>query len=846
MNRLTGLLSPWNHAIHACSIAILVVAALACPGQAAADGASGATVTIATFNIQVFGKSKRSKPEVMEVLADIADEFDILAVQEIRDISGETPGVYLDAMNAQGDEAHEMVVSPRLGRSSSKEEYAFYYDTDVVEIVGEPATYPDPGDVFEREPFLARFRVGGLDFVLANIHIKPDDAVAEIDALDDVHAWGTSRFGDLDIIIAGDLNADCTYFNEDTQRGVLDMNWITPKGFDTTVRDTDCTYDHFVITDSLLDAYTGSIGVFRFDTAYGLTQEAAVAVSDHYPVFAVFSAAVTPWVTAPLQAPAGVGVVISADLVFTGAGVDRATLFYGEGGSAPSVPVALAPDTGDVWVATIPDSAVTMAGLLWYVEVVDTLGQEVREHTAAAPGFISVHGDVELPLTTMASPPNVWNAIAPPISPDNTSMSATFDTEDGGFLSEWFAWRWSADLQQWEAAQTLADSTPVTDDEFELGKGWFVAALGDGGIEPRMIPGQSVDPRTPFAMPIRPGWNLLANPYGFPVEWRDGVVQASIDNVVDGVSAQSPLVDNRLIQLDVSTQSYVTHFANASAPYAIPPGQAWWFLSNATGELIIDPLAGWEGQPAAAPTPVPVGDWRITISAESAFGRDGVEVAASSSLEISRTDSLRYVKAPYPPGSRTPRMSIVNLNADGPLSLLSRSVLPSRGDLSWVIRLSNGDNAVLDWQATGASADYDLILSDLASERQIDLNRDGSLRVEHSGQSSRRFIVRATKRTVPAATALLANFPNPFNPETWIPFELHEAANVVLHIYDQHGRRVRTLAVGSRPEGEYVDVGRAVHWDGRNELGEHVAGGVYVVELRAGTHREMRRIVMAK
>ncbi|MBT7807515.1 hypothetical protein HN766_18590, partial [Candidatus Poribacteria bacterium] len=115
MNRLTGLLSPWNHAIHACSIAILVVAALACPGQAAADGASGATVTIATFNIQVFGKSKRSKPEVMEVLADIADEFDILAVQEIRDISGETPGVYLDAMNAQGDEAHEMVVSPRLG-----------------------------------------------------------------------------------------------------------------------------------------------------------------------------------------------------------------------------------------------------------------------------------------------------------------------------------------------------------------------------------------------------------------------------------------------------------------------------------------------------------------------------------------------------------------------------------------------------------------------------------------------------------------------------------------------------------------------------------------------------------
>ena len=294
MNCFMYLLIPWRRFTHVLSIAVTVTATLTCQQQAYAAGAlditrPDAAVTIATFNIQVFGKSKRSKPDVMDVLVDIADEFDILAVQEIRDASGDTPGFYLDAMNALGDEHHEMVVSPRLGRSKSKEEYAFYYDTDLVDIVGEPWTYPDPGDRFEREPFAARFSAAGFDFVLVNIHVRPDDAVAEIDALDDVHEWATAQFGDTDIIVMGDLNADCSYFKEHEQQGLLDMNWITPKGFDTTVKDTDCTYDHFVISDSLLGEYTGQIGVYQFDAEYGLTRKFSTKISDHYPVFAVFS-----------------------------------------------------------------------------------------------------------------------------------------------------------------------------------------------------------------------------------------------------------------------------------------------------------------------------------------------------------------------------------------------------------------------------------------------------------------------------------------------------------------------------------------------------------------------------
>jgi len=105
-------------------------------------------------------------------------------------------------------------------------------------------------------------------------------------------------------------------------------------------------------------------------------------------------------------------------------------------------------------------------------------------------------------------------------------------------------------------------------------------------------------------------------------------------------------------------------------------------------------------------------------------------------------------------------------------------------------------------------------------------------------------------RVEPFQTRLMANYPNPFNPETWIPFELAEDARVALRIYDISGTVVRTLDLGQRPMGEHVDRAHAAYWDGRNQSGEPVASGVYVYELTAAEHgavrREVRRMVVAK
>ena len=99
---------------------------------------------------------------------------------------------------------------------------------------------------------------------------------------------------------------------------------------------------------------------------------------------------------------------------------------------------------------------------------------------------------------------------------------------------------------------------------------------------------------------------------------------------------------------------------------------------------------------------------------------------------------------------------------------------------------------------------------------------------------------------LPDNTQLLANFPNPFNPETWIPYQLTNASDVSISIYDMRGMLVRTLLLGYQSAGYYTSRGRAAYWDGRNCLGENVASGVYFYQLQADETSRMRKMVILK
>ena len=98
----------------------------------------------------------------------------------------------------------------------------------------------------------------------------------------------------------------------------------------------------------------------------------------------------------------------------------------------------------------------------------------------------------------------------------------------------------------------------------------------------------------------------------------------------------------------------------------------------------------------------------------------------------------------------------------------------------------------------------------------------------------------------PKETMLLPNYPNPFNPETWIPYQLASAADVTVRVYAASGELVRTLAFGYQSPGPYQSRSQAAYWDGKNELGEPVASGIYFYTLSAGRFTATRRMVIRK
>ncbi|MBP2132482.1 endonuclease/exonuclease/phosphatase family metal-dependent hydrolase [Methanomicrobium sp. W14] len=252
---------------------------------------------VGAFNIQVFGTSKADKDDVMNVLAKIIRDYDIIAIEEIRDISNTSLPKLVNLVNSDGSE-YSYFVSERLGRTSSKEQYAYIYNTKTVEPLVPPFVYPyDTQDIFHRDPYIGSFKSteGVFNATFVVIHTDPDDAREEIDGLYNVAEYAKGVLSaDETVVVMGDFNADGSYFDEDSYTPMKSggYNWVTDNSEDTTTGNTNCTYDRIVLTGSG-DFYTGTAGVFRFDQSYSLSEDLTKQVSDHYPVYAMFSKGLT-------------------------------------------------------------------------------------------------------------------------------------------------------------------------------------------------------------------------------------------------------------------------------------------------------------------------------------------------------------------------------------------------------------------------------------------------------------------------------------------------------------------------------------------------------------------------
>lgn len=244
---------------------------------------------IGAFNIQVFGSSKSRKEDVMQNLVEILTRYDIVLIQEIRDSSGTAIVSLLAQLNAVNQNDFGLTIGERLGSTEMKEQHAYLYRQSRVRLLN-ARSYPDRNRNFERAPYIAHFREhrSNQDLTLIGVHVDPDEAYDEIDSLHTVVTYAQRVMGDDDVVVMGDLNADCSYLREDELEELRlyydnDYTWHISNDADTTTGLNTCAYDRIITRGPITD-WTKSSSVYRFDLNLRLSREEVRRVSDHYPV----------------------------------------------------------------------------------------------------------------------------------------------------------------------------------------------------------------------------------------------------------------------------------------------------------------------------------------------------------------------------------------------------------------------------------------------------------------------------------------------------------------------------------------------------------------------------------
>ena len=259
-----------------------------------ASDINASELKVAAWNIRIMSNKSRTDAELMAIARTLAD-YDFIAIVELRDevVLKRTQRILL-----QMGAAYDYQFSPAVGRGV-KERYAFLYKKDLVSVVSPGELYPDAADGkddFSRDPYWATFRAGEFDFSVIAVHVIWGDTVgprkAEVRALADVYKYVQDANGDEDdVLLLGDFNRNPT--DTESYRPIMAIPSMTrlfnfPQK--SHIRDSSL-YDNIFFQKNHVKEYLNRSGIDRFDeTDFGNDDKTAnLAVSDHRPVWAVFS-----------------------------------------------------------------------------------------------------------------------------------------------------------------------------------------------------------------------------------------------------------------------------------------------------------------------------------------------------------------------------------------------------------------------------------------------------------------------------------------------------------------------------------------------------------------------------
>ena len=334
-----------------------------------------------------------------------------------------------------------------------------------------------------------------------------------------------------------------------------------------------------------------------------------------------------------------------------------------------------------------------------------------------------------------------------------------------------------------------------------------------------------VDAPTARSVPVElhPGWNLVGAPsnVGSPVSFP-----------VSALTGAGPVY--RYDPIEGAYQLVSEMVA----------GAGYWVFNGAEGALMVD-LAQPRDLPldafAAAPT-LPArsaATWSATLRLHLDDGTTRSVVIGVDDMAQVGFDAFDLPLPPPPPGPRYAELFVSSSDRERQLARSVQTAIPTGTEWTVTARLPKTEG-VIEWSRPQTPEHWRLHLE--VDGNVTDMREITSARLQRGVHRLRIHL----SRVEPSATRMLPNYPNPFNPETWIPFELREAASVTVRVYHPNGSLVRTLNLGRRESGHYIGRSDAAYWDGRNETGEVVASGAYLYELQADDYHAMKRMVILK
>lgn len=492
------------------------------------------------------------------------------------------------------------------------------------------------------------------------------------------------------------------------------------------------------------------------------------------------------------------------------------SLHYRKGGEHRFVAAPLQRSNDTIRVS-IPPTAVTLRGIEYFVT------------------FFSNQGAVRFPLigvdtirvrfrqfaSVFAMQPRRYRMIAVPAELNDTSLRGVLEDDLGPYNPTiWRLFRWERGRYA-EYPNIGASFTPGT-------AFWLVTRTG-GGFD--IENGRSVSSIAPQAVALDTGWNQIASPYAFPIEWGDLIASVNVSPAYyyDGVSPY---------QLNITI---------------LQPWEGY-FVENRTGEAIVisvPPVEALPGtQKAGSLTELSGRDLVVQLSAASSSDLRDVYNYVGFKEQATAGDDRLDLHEPPPIGDYV-QLSIADgkwfaanfkpPSADGEAwDIVTRSTLPQQ-DL--IVRLEQ--HGVLP-------AGFKIFVLDKDESVPLSL-QDGAFSVrtrEALSVRSLKLIIGTEAFAesqsggiplVPLAYALDQNFPNPFNPSTTIRYQLSKRSRVRLEVFNVVGQLVKTLV-----DAEQVTGVHTVRWDGMNESGVPVASGMYVYRLRAGTFIASRKAMLLR